>query len=78
VSTAIFRRDREAILIAVNAGDEDKAAEIALQPGLLANGRYLIENLLTGRQSALDIPAAGPLTVALPRKDGVALRLRQA
>ncbi len=78
VSTAVFRRDREAILIAVNAGDEDKAAEIALQPGLLANGRYLIENLLTGRQSALDIPAAGPLTVALPRKDGVALRLRQA
>ncbi len=76
VNTAIFRRDGEIILIAVNAGNEDKAAEIDLEPGLLAEGRWLIENLETGQQFTIDIPAAGPLSVNLPRKDGVALHFR--
>lgn len=78
VNTAFFRRGEEAVLIAVNPGDEAKAAEIELEPGLLAEGRWLIQNLTGGQSTPVAFPAASTLTVPLPRKDGVILLMRRA
>ncbi len=63
---------------AANPGNEDKAAEIDFDPDALAEGRWWVENLISGQQTAYDIPATRPLSLGLPRKDGAILRLRPA
>jgi hypothetical protein len=71
VSTALFRRDQEFYLLAVNSGNEDKLAEVALD-GDFEQAR----NLISGQEWSVNLRESRRLTVLLPRKDGVIIRLQ--
>jgi hypothetical protein len=76
VSTALFRRDRELYLIAVNNGNEDKISDVLLDRDLLDAPRWKIHNLISGQEWTSNLQEASHLTFSLPRKDGVILHLQ--
>ena len=72
IKTALFRRDADYYLTAVNLGDEPQEARIALDlPD--AGGREACD-LVSGQAAHYD-PARRSLTLALPRKSGALVRL---
>src|SRR5687767_956814 len=76
VSTALFRRDQEFYLLAVNNGNEDKIAEIVLDENLLERpAAWQARNLISGRERSFNLHEHSHLTFPVPRKDGVILQL---
>jgi hypothetical protein len=78
VSTALFRRDQEFYLIAVNNGDEDKIAEVELDRDLWEMPSWQARNLVSGQKWAVNLHESGRLTFPVPRKDGIILQLKGA
>ena len=78
VSTALFRRNQEFYLVAVNSGDEAKVADVILDSDLLAIDQWRARNLVSGRESTVNVHENGHLIFPLARKDGVILHLRGA
>ena len=76
VSTALFRRDEELYLIAVNNGNEDKVVEVILDSNLLQSPCWQIRDLVNGRRWTINLRETGHLTFSLPRKDGTVLHLQ--
>jgi hypothetical protein len=75
VSTALFRRGQEFYLFAVNAGNEDKTADVHLTADFSAFPCWHVRNLVTREELMADVPGAGRLTLPVPRKDGVILHI---
>ena len=78
VSTALFQRDQEYYLLAVNSGNEDKIAEIVLDGSFQKTPCWQARNLVNGQEWIVDLHATARLTFPLPRKDGVIIRLQGA
>jgi hypothetical protein len=76
ISTALFRRDRQLYLIAVNNGDEDKVADVVLDRDLLKVPRWKVRNLVSGQDWTANLKESNHLTFPVPRKDGVILQLQ--
>ena len=76
VSTALFRRDQEFYLFAVNNGNEDKIAGIALDENLFERPAWQARNLISGREWTFNLHEHSHLTFPVPRKDGVILQLK--
>lgn len=78
VSTALFRRDQEFYLFAVNDGDEDKIANVVLDRNLVDVSSWRTRNLVSGQESTVDLHEQNHLIFPISRKDGVVLRLQGA
>ena len=78
VSTALFRRDQEFYLLAVNAGNEDKTAQVVLTGGFSGVPCWRVQNLVSNQESTIDLRESNRLTFPVPRKDGIVLRLQGA
>jgi hypothetical protein len=78
VSTALFRRDQEFYLFAVNHGDENKIAEVMLTSDFSEVPCWRVQNLLSEEEWTIDLRESNRLTFPVPRKDGVILQLRGA
>ena len=76
VSTALFRRDSEFYLFAVNHGNEAKVAEAVFDGNFPEITSWQVRNLINGQEWILNLREARRLTFSVPRKDGVVLHLR--
>jgi len=76
VSTALFRRNEDFFLIAVNDGNEDKVAEVVLDVNLPEKPGWKGRNLVTGQEWHVHMNESNPLTFTVPRKDGTILHLQ--
>ena len=76
ISTALFRRDRDHYLFAVNYGNEDKVAEVALDGHFRENTSWKARNLVSGQEWTVDLCETRRLMFSVPRKDGAILHLR--
>jgi hypothetical protein len=74
VSTALFRRNGEFYLVAVNNGNEDKMTDVMLDKNLLEMPSWKARNLANGREWTINLH--DHLTFPAPRKDGVILQLQ--
>ena len=75
VSTALFHRGQEFYLVAVNAGNEDKTADVHLTADFSAFPCWHVRNLVTREEWMADVRGGGRLTFPLSRKDGVILHI---
>jgi hypothetical protein len=78
VSTALFHRGEDFYLFAVNNGNEDKVAEVALDSNLLQTPCWQVRNLVSGQTWTLNLRESDRLTFSVPRKDGTIIHLRGA
>jgi hypothetical protein len=78
ISTALFQRDQEFYLIAVNNGDEAKIAEVVLTTDFSESPWWRVRDLVNNQEWTLDLRASKRLTFPVQRKDGVILQLRGA
>jgi hypothetical protein len=78
VSTALFRRDHELYLVAVNVGNEDKIADIVLDGSLPELPGWRARNLITGQEWIVNLHDSDHLIFPVPRKDGVIVQLQGA
>jgi hypothetical protein len=76
ISTALFHRDRDLYLIAVNNGNEDKVAEVTLDGDFLDSPRWQAHDLVSGKEWTVNLSEFRRLTFPLPRKDGTILHLQ--
>ncbi len=78
VSSALFRRGEDFYVIATNDGNEAKATLFEIAAGVMAAGRWQVENLDTHEVANMTISnGRGVIPVMMARKDGVVLRLYQ-
>jgi len=78
ISTALFRRDQEFYLLAVNDGNEDKIAEVVLTEDFSDAPCWRARNLVSNQEWTVDLREFSRLTFPVPRKDGVILQLQGA
>jgi len=76
ISTALFRRDREFYVIAVNDGQEDKIAEVVLDDKLFGLPAWRARNLVSDQEWSVNLHESNHLTFPVPRKDGVIVHLQ--
>jgi len=76
ISTALFRRDQEFYLLAVNDGNEDKLAEVVLTEDFSSVPCWRAHNLVSNQEWTVDLREFSRLTVPVPRKDGIILQLQ--
>ena len=76
ISTALFHRDQDFYLFAVNYGNEAKVAEVVLEDPLPEIPCWNVRNLVSGQQWTVDLRESGRLTFSVPRKDGTILYLQ--
>ncbi len=76
VSTALFRREADLYLLAVNHGDEDKIAEVILDGDFEKSPYKQARNLISGQGWAVNLRESNRLVFPLARKDGVILYLQ--
>lgn len=75
VASALFQRDQEYYVIAVNNSSEDKLAELLLARELVDKHRWQVQNLVPGQENSVKLDN-GLLTAPIPAKDGIVLRLK--
>jgi hypothetical protein len=76
VSTALFQKDQDFYLMAVNDGNEAKVAEVVLDHRLVNISSWQITDLVSGKEWT-SLPAeSGRFIFSLPRKDGTVLHLQ--
>jgi hypothetical protein len=75
ISTALFLRDEEFYLIAVNSGEEAKIAEVTLTTDFLGSPCWHVRNVLDNQEWTIDLRVSNHVTFPVPRKDGVILQL---
>jgi hypothetical protein len=75
ISTALYRRDQEFFLLAVNYGNEDKTAEVQLTADFAEIPCWRVRNLVDNQEWTLDLRGSNRVTFSVPRKDGVILQL---
>jgi hypothetical protein len=78
VATALFHRDQEFYLLAVNDGNEDKTAEVVLTGDFSGVPCWRVHNLVSNQEWTIDLRESSRLTFPVPRKDGIVLRLQGA
>ena len=78
ISTALFRRGQAFYLIAVNHGNEDNVAEVALGENIEKISGWQARNLVTQQEWTVDLRESGRLIFPVPRKDGVIIHLQGA
>ncbi|HET6822882.1 MAG TPA: beta-galactosidase [Anaerolineales bacterium] len=78
VSTALFRRDGEFYVFAVNDGQEDKIADVLLDGNLLELPVWRARNLVSGQEWSINLRDYDHLTFPVPRKDGIIVHLQGA
>lgn len=78
ISTALFRRNGEFYMFAVNDGQEDKIAEVVLDPSVLEPSVWRARNLVGGQEWTVNLHESDHLIVPVPRKDGVIVHLQGA
>jgi hypothetical protein len=78
ISTALFRRDGEFYLVAVNNGDEDKIADVILNEDLMESPSWQARDLVSRQEWTANLHEHCHLTFPMPRKDGVILQLQGA
>jgi hypothetical protein len=76
VSTALFRRDGEFYVFAVNNGQEDKVADVVLDGILFELPAWRAQNLVSGQEWSINLHESNHLTFPVPRKDGVIVHLQ--
>ena len=76
VSTALFRRDSEFYVFAVNDGQEDKIADVRLDGNLLELPAWRARNLVSGQEWNVNLHESDHLIFPVRRKDGVILHLQ--
>jgi beta-galactosidase len=76
ISTALFRRDQDLYLFAVNNGDEDKVADVLLDGDLFAIPCWQARNLVSGQEWTVNLGESRHLLFPLMRKDGTILHLK--
>lgn len=76
VSTALFARNQELYLFAVNNGKEDKVTEVLLAGDFLDIPCWQARNLISGREWIVNLRDSSRLILQLPRKDGTIVHLR--
>jgi hypothetical protein len=76
ISTALYRRGQEFYLLAVNYGNEGKAAEVQLDAVVSDTPCWRVRNLMNNQEWTLDLRSSNRLTFPVPRKDGLILQLR--
>ena len=72
---ALYGRNQEFYLLAVNYGNEGKAAEVQLPADFADTSCWRVRNLMDNQDGTLDLRASNRLTFPVPRKDGVILQL---
>jgi hypothetical protein len=77
ISTALFHRDQDLYLIAVNNGNEDKVADVNLDGDFLNTPCWRVRNLVSGQEWTVNLQESRHLTFPLPRKDGTILHLER-
>lgn len=78
ISTALFRRDQEFYLLAINNGNEDKITEVVLAEDFSAFPCWRARNLVSHQEWTINLRESSRLTFPVPRKDGVILQLQGA
>ena len=76
ISTALFRRDQEFYLIAVNNGEQTTIADVILDHNLLKKSHWKVCNLVSRQEWTIDLHENGHLIFPVSRKDGVILHLQ--
>ncbi len=74
VTSALFERDGEFYVIATNDGTETKA--VTFDTASIVDGQWLLHNFMNNQTTQVDL-STGQLTMIIPAKDGVILRLQQ-
>ncbi|HZV74993.1 MAG TPA: hypothetical protein VFF79_14855 [Conexibacter sp.] len=78
VCAALMRRRSELVLIAINHDVEPVVETFALDPALVPAGRNLLIYAARQRSEAVDVGADGELSLAIPARDGVIVRIQRA
>ena len=78
ISTALFRRDQEFYLIAVNYGNEGKTTEVQLTVDFSDAPCWRARDLINDQEWTIDLRASNRVIFPVPRKDGVILQIRGA
>jgi hypothetical protein len=78
ISTALFRRDQEIYLLAVNYGNEGKTTEVQLTVDFSDAPCWRARDLINDQEWTIDLRASNRVTFPVPRKDGVILQIRGA
>jgi hypothetical protein len=76
VSTALFRRDQNFYLLAVNNGNEDKITDVVIHTGFMELPSWKAHNLISRQEWNLNMQESSHLIFPLPRKDGVIIQLQ--
>ncbi|MBN2471519.1 MAG: beta-galactosidase [Anaerolineae bacterium] len=78
VTATLFWRGQEVYVFVVNSGAEGKAAEIVFDTEAVPDGRWVAEDLVSGRVATITLAEGRGLAASLPRKDGTIIRLTPA
>jgi hypothetical protein len=78
ISTALFRREQDFYLLAVNDGNEDKIADVIVHGEILEVSPGKARNLISSQEWTVNLQESNHLIFPLPRKDGIILQLQGA
>ena len=78
ISTALFRREQEFYLLAINDGNEDKVTEVVLTEDFSEFPCWRGRNLVSHQEWTINLRESSRLIFPVPRKDGVILQLQGA
>jgi hypothetical protein len=78
MSTALFRRDQEYYLLAVNYGEEATIADVILAEDFSQGSCWRARDLVSHQDWTVNLRESRRLTFPVPRKDGVILQLGAA
>jgi hypothetical protein len=77
VQTALFRRDKNFYLIAVNNGEESKDAIVYLHPKLFENHPYRLRDMLSNRVYSANLGEDARVSLHLAAKSGTVIEISE-